>query len=76
MYKKLENVGFGGKTLNLIKSMYTNDSLCFLINGHYSDQLWLTRGVKQGLNNQQEKVQPKNVKFQDVTYHLCCFLYT
>ena len=31
--------------------MYSNDSLRFLINGHYSSPLWLTQGVKQGKNN-------------------------
>ena len=32
-----------------IKSLYVNDSLRFLINGKYSDPLWLLRGVKQGI---------------------------
>ena len=48
MFAKLSNLGFGGKTLSLIQSMYRNDSLRFLINGKYSDELWLTQGVKQG----------------------------
>ena len=48
LYVKLEKLGFGGKTLNIIKSMYCNDSLKFLINGKYSDSIWITRGVKQG----------------------------
>merc|ERR1719427_1098610 len=30
--------------------MYRNDSVRFLINGHYTDQLFLTKGVKQGCN--------------------------
>ena len=51
LYLKLANLGFGGRTLSLIKSMYFNDSLRFLINGRYSDQLWLTQGVKQGTEN-------------------------
>ena len=29
--------------------MYRNDSISFLINGHYSPQIWLSRGVKQGI---------------------------
>ena len=49
LYSKLESVGFGGKTLKLIKSLYCNDSLKFLINGKFSDTLWITRGVKQGI---------------------------
>ena len=48
LFKKLERLGFGGKTIQLIKSMYKNDSLKFLINGHYSDEIFLTQGVKQG----------------------------
>jgi hypothetical protein len=49
LFAKLSHIGFGGKTLKLIQSMYTHDSLKFIINGHCSDDLWLTRGVKQGL---------------------------
>ena len=45
-----EPIGFGGKTLKIIKSMYCNDSLRFLVNGKFTDQLWLTQGVKQGKN--------------------------
>ena len=48
LYKKLERIGFGGRTVKIIKSMYCNDSLRFLVNGKYTDQLWLTQGVKQG----------------------------
>ena len=51
MFAKLNRIGFGGKTLSLIQSLYTNDSLRFLINGKYTDELWLTRGVKQGKPN-------------------------
>ena len=29
--------------------MYCNDSVSFLLNGHYTPELWLTRGVKQGM---------------------------
>lgn len=64
LYKKLESVGFGGKTLDLIKSMYSNDSLRFLINGHYSEELFLTRGVKQGLYNPQKMTQLKISNFR------------
>lgn len=49
LYVKLANLGFGGKTLQLIRSMYCNDSLRFLINGKYTEELFLTQGVKQGI---------------------------
>ena len=49
LYAKLEKLGFGGKTLKIIKSMYCNDSLKFNINGKYSESIYLTQGVKQGL---------------------------
>ena len=50
MFAKLSKLGFGGRTLSLIKSMYSNDSLKFLINGKYSETLYLSKGVKQGMN--------------------------
>ena len=46
--EKLCKLGFGGKTLSLIKSMYHNDQIKFLINGHYTESIFLTQGVKQG----------------------------
>ena len=48
LYHKMEKIGLGGKTLKLIKSMYRNDSLRFVVNGKLTKQLWLTGGVKQG----------------------------
>ena len=48
MFKKLEKIGFGGRVLSLIESMYSNDSLTFLVNGRFTDELFLTKGVKQG----------------------------
>ena len=57
LYAKLNNLGFGGKVLKLIKSLYCNDSLNFIINGKYSSSLYLTRGVKQG-NNKTHKPNP------------------
>ena len=48
LYRKLNNLGFGGRVLTLIKSMYCNDNLKFLINGKYTSPIWLTKGVKQG----------------------------
>ena len=45
MFKKLERLGFGGRGLSLIESMYTKDSLLFLVNGKFTDELFLTKGV-------------------------------
>lgn len=63
LYLKLENLGFGGKTLELIKSMYRNDSLRFLLNGHYSEELWLSKGVKQGQYRLQQNLSKLIDKF-------------
>ena len=49
LFAKLDRMGFGGKTLSLIQSMYCNDNIQFIINGQYSAPLWLTQGVKQGM---------------------------
>ena len=49
LFSKLDSLGFGGKTLQIIKAMYKNDSLRFYINGTYTKQLYLTQGVKQGM---------------------------
>ena len=48
LFTKLESIGFGGRILSLIKSMYSNDALQFLVNGRLTCPLFLTRGVKQG----------------------------
>ena len=48
LFEKLQKLGFGGKTLKLIKSMYKNDSISLVINGKYAAPLFLTLGVKQG----------------------------
>ena len=51
LFGKLEKMGFGGKTLSLIKSMYANDLIKFNVNGNYTEAISLTQGVKQGNNN-------------------------
>ena len=48
LFSKLDRLGFGGRTLSLLQSMYHNDFLQFIVNGKYTDKLYLTRGVKQG----------------------------
>ena len=60
---KLAKLGFGGKTLSLIQSMYRNDSIRFLINGQYSDPLWLTQGVKQGISYSMHPNHSQNFYF-------------
>ena len=45
LYVKLKRLGFGGLTLKLIKSLYYNDNIKFLINGKYTDPIWLTLGI-------------------------------
>ena len=52
LWAKLTTMGFGGKTLRLIQSMYKNDSISFFINGQYSPKLWLSQGVKQGTESE------------------------
>ena len=37
--------------------MYRNDSLKFLINGRYTEQLWLSQGVKQGKPNKNKSLK-------------------
>ena len=48
LFEKLEKLGFGGRVLSLIKSMYQNDCIRFMINGELTAPIWLLRGVKQG----------------------------
>ena len=48
LYKKLQSIGFGGKVLDLIQSMYFNDCIRIKIGGVLSEPVWFTRGVKQG----------------------------
>merc|ERR1712243_397830 len=48
LYIKLKSVGFGGKTLKLIQSMYYNDRVVIQLGSKVSAPLWFQRGVKQG----------------------------
>ena len=72
LYAKLESLGFGGRTLQIIKSLYFNDSLRFLLNGKYSDPLWLLRGVKQGTNKRKSNNFSLLKLLQAAIYHLYC----
>ena len=48
LYTKLVNIGFGGKMVRLIRSMYYNDNIQFNLMGGLSPPIWFTKGVKQG----------------------------
>ena len=48
LYNKLSRIGFGGRVVSLIRSMYYNDNIRLLLPGWLSDPLWFTKGVKQG----------------------------
>ena len=48
LYTKLINVGFGGKVVRLIRSMYYNDNIQVNLMSGLSPPIWFTKGVKQG----------------------------
>ena len=50
LFKKLLDLGFGGQVYDLIRDMYTGDSLYIQVNGELCRVLYLTQGVKQGCN--------------------------
>ena len=65
---KLKKLGFGGRTLKLIQSLYYNDNIKFVINGKYTDPIWLTLGVKQGNDSENCGGITLLFTFQVVTY--------
>ena len=48
LYTKLRNIGFGGRVVSLIRSMYYNDSVRISLDSGVSEPLYFTQGVKQG----------------------------
>ena len=48
LYTKLRSLGFGGRVVSLIKSMYNNDCVRISVLGGLSEPLYFTKGVKQG----------------------------
>ena len=48
LYVKLSRIGFGGKVLSLIQSMYYNDNVQLTLPTRLSAPIWFTKGVKQG----------------------------
>ena len=50
LFKKLRDLGFGGHVYDVIRDMYTGDSLFIQVNGELCKAMYLTQGVKQGCN--------------------------
>ena len=48
MYALLEKLGYTGKSLNLIQSLYRNESVKVCISGILTNKIFLNKGVKQG----------------------------
>ena len=50
LFKKLLDLGFGGHVYDVVRDMYTGDSLFIQVNGELCKAMYLTQGVKQGCN--------------------------
>ena len=50
LFEAMNDLGLGGKVQQLIGSLYTNDAICFEVNGNPTKPLYLTQGVRQGCN--------------------------
>ena len=48
LYTKLRHIGFGGRVVSLIRSMYYNDCVRVNLSRGLSDPVYFTQGVKQG----------------------------
>ena len=48
LYTKLRYIGFGGRVVSIIRSMYFNDSVRISLDLGLSEPLYFTQGVKQG----------------------------
>ena len=48
LWAQMEKLGFGGKFLQSLKSMYTGDSITTVVNGLSSREVYLRRGLRQG----------------------------
>ena len=46
--KKINSIGFGGRILSMIQSMYYNDNVRINLGSRLTSPLWFTRGVKHG----------------------------
>ena len=50
LFKKLLDLGFGGRVFDVIRDMYTGDSLYIQVNGELCRAMYLAQGLKQGCN--------------------------
>ena len=50
LFKKLLDLGFGGHIYDVVRDMYTGDSLLIQVNGELCKAMYLTKGLKQGCN--------------------------
>ena len=50
LFKKLLDLGFGGRVFDVICDMYTGDSLYIQVNGELCRAMYLAQGLKQGSN--------------------------
>ena len=48
LFAKLQSLGYRGKSLEILKSLYYNDQVQVNVNGRLSKPLFLSLGVKQG----------------------------
>ena len=48
LFAKLASLGYTGKCLKIIQSLYFNDSVRVNVNGRFTEELFLNLGVKQG----------------------------
>ena len=48
LWKKLSSMGFGGRFLASLKSLYTNDCIDCMVNGRLTRPIFLRRGLRQG----------------------------
>ena len=48
LWETMENLGFKGKFLNLIKALYGHDNIKIVVNGIESEPIYPKRGLKQG----------------------------
>ena len=53
LYTKLRKIGFGGKVVALIRSMYYNDCVRVNLAQGLSDPIYFTQGEKQGCSHHQ-----------------------
>ena len=48
MFTTLRNFGFGSNFINMIKTIYNGPTLTIKNNGHFSEELQLQKGIRQG----------------------------